>query len=142
MNKELQALKRFKNNIRWLEENTSLKHYFENNELHFKEDLDIIEKALKQQENDREVWERYLKEIKNLPPIEVQMRLKALKIIKEKKVNAGEFIDMLEDWPTITYEDWLIYKEENGYYLQDELTEFELGIIIKEEFDLLKEVLL
>ena len=108
----------------------------------YKKELDLIEIALKEHENDKQVWKNYLKEIKNLPPIEVQMRLKALKIIKERKVNAGEFIDMLEDWPTITYEDWLIYKEENGYYLQDELTEFELGIIIKEEFDLLKEVLL
>ena len=68
-------------------------------------------------------------------------KVKTFEIIKKKKVNAGEFIDMLEDWPTITYEKWLIYKEENGYYLQDELAELELGIITKEEFDLLKEAL-
>ena len=54
MSKELEAFKRFRNNIRWLEENTSLKCYFENNELYVKEDLDIIETALKEYKNLKE----------------------------------------------------------------------------------------
>lgn len=82
MSKELEALKRFKDNIRWLEENTSLKHYFENNELHFKEDLDIIETALKEYE-----------EIKSILYDEnhVYKRIKALMIIREKDVDMWEF---------------------------------------------------
>lgn len=47
----------------------------------------IIETALEEHQNDKQIWENYLKEIKNLPPIEVQMRLKALEIIKEKRVE-------------------------------------------------------
>ena len=47
MSKGLEAFNRFTDNIRWLQENTSLKNYFENEKLYFKEDLDIIETALK-----------------------------------------------------------------------------------------------
>lgn len=47
MSKELEAFVRLRNNIRLLEENTSLKYFFENDEFHFREDLDIIETALK-----------------------------------------------------------------------------------------------
>ena len=35
----------------------------------------IVETALKEHENDKQIWENYLKEIKNLPPIEIQRNL-------------------------------------------------------------------
>ena len=50
MSKEHVAYNRFRDNIRWWQENTSLKIYFENNNLHLKEDLDTIETSLKRLE--------------------------------------------------------------------------------------------
>lgn len=46
-----------------------------------------IEDVLKEHENDVEIWKNYLKEIKNLPPIEVQMKLRVLEIIKDSKLD-------------------------------------------------------
>lgn len=70
-----------------------------------------------------------------------QKKLKALEIIKEKRVNVEEFIEMFEDWKGITYEEWIIYYEENGYYIQGN-EDFDYNRLTKEEYDLLKEVLL
>lgn len=67
--------------------------------------------------------------------------LKALEIIKKKRVNVEEFIEMFEDWKEITYEKWIIYYEENGYYIQGN-EDFDYNRLTKEEFDFLKEVLL
>lgn len=53
--KQLEAFRRFRNNIQWLEENVAnLKGYFENKELHFKEDLDVIEKVLNDYDRQRQ----------------------------------------------------------------------------------------
>ena len=71
----------------------------------------------------------------------VEKALKALEIIKEKRVNVEEFIEMFEDWKEITYEEWIIYYEENGYYIQGN-EDFDYNRLAKEEFDFLKEVLL
>ena len=71
----------------------------------------------------------------------IEKALKALEIIKEKRVNVEEFIEMFEDWKEITYEEWIIYYEENGYYIQGN-EDFDYNRLAKEEFDLLKEVLL
>ncbi len=76
MSKELEALKRFKDNIRWLEENTLLKHYFENSDLHLKEDLDVIKNAINQLEEQEKV----------------------LSIIKEKGVKELSVIEDLCNW--------------------------------------------
>ena len=71
----------------------------------------------------------------------IEKALKALEIIKEKRVNVEEFIEMFEDWKEITYEEWIIYYEENGYYIQGN-EDFDYNRLAKEEFDFLKEVLL
>ena len=71
----------------------------------------------------------------------IEKALKALEIIKEKGVNVEEFIEMFEDWKEITYEEWIIYYEENGYYIQGN-EDFDYNRLAKEEFDFLKEVLL
>lgn len=68
-------------------------------------------------------------------------RLVVLETIKEKRVNVEEFIEMFEDWKGITYEEWIIYYEENGYYIQGN-EDFDYNRLTKEEFDLLKEELL
>lgn len=88
----------------------------------YKKELDLIEIALKEHENDKQVWKNYLKEIKNLPPVEVQMKLKAFEIIKEKNVNVllFNFSTSLRD-----------YNE----------SRLEKDKLIQEEFNLLKEVL-
>ena len=120
MNKELEAFKRFRDNIRWLEENTSLKHYFENNKLHFKEDLDIIESTI----NDNYFYKYLLSRIcehmglditKHRDLIETENeifnyicenecfradvvtnknKLKALEIIREKRVDVGWLLEV------------------------------------------------
>ena len=71
----------------------------------------------------------------------IEKALKALEIIKEKRVNVEEFIEMFEDWKEITYEEWIIYYEENGYNIQGN-EDFDYNRLAKEEFDFLKEVLL
>ena len=71
----------------------------------------------------------------------IEKALKALEIIKEKRVNVEEFIEMFEDWKEITYEKWIIYYEENGYYIQGN-EDFDYNRLTQEEYDLLKEVLL
>ena len=70
----------------------------------------------------------------------IEKALKALEIIKRKRVNVEEFIEMFEDWKEITYEEWVIYYEENGYYIQGN-EDFDYNRLAKEEFDFLKEVL-
>ena len=70
----------------------------------------------------------------------IEKALKALEIIKEKRVNVEEFIEMFEDWKEITYEEWIIYYEENGYYIQGN-KDFDYNRLAKEEIDFLKEVL-
>ena len=72
---------------------------------------------------------------------QVKKSLEALEIIKEKRVNVEEFIEMFEDWKEITYEKWIIYYEENGYYIQGN-EDFDYNRLTQEEYDLLKEVLL
>jgi len=67
--------------------------------------------------------------------------LKALKIIEEKRVNVEYFLYTFEDWKDITYEQWIFYYYENGYFIQGE-EDFTTNRLTKEEFDLLKEVLL
>lgn len=115
MNKELKALETIR---KALEIAYPLMYEYENE---MPEYIRIIESALKQQENDREIWENYLKEIKNLPPIEVQMKLKALEIIKEKEIDVACLLfDGLE-----------VYNE-NMHPSR---------VITQEEYDLLKEVL-
>lgn len=91
MNKELsplEALKRFKNNIRWLQENTSLTTYFENEGLYLEEDLDNIETALKRLEK--------LEEEKQSFDRQLEKKLKALEIIKEivKKDEETNFMSL------------------------------------------------
>ena len=177
MNKDLtplEAFKRFKNNIRWLEENTSLKGYFENSELHFEEDLDIIEKELKEKEQQDSVI-KTLKEIiefnNKLPYIEpnkddgfniisavrinlqrdvenkerellrkwvletcFSKELKALEIIKNKKVNID---DLYTIWSLNNIDDencLKIYNNPRTIYGKPKLTQ--------EEYDILKEVIL
>lgn len=87
MNKELSPLEAL-NKLCKLANASDIKFQYELNTFTRQAKVDelkpIIETALKQQENDREIWKNYLKEIKNLPPIEVQIKLQALKIIKEK----------------------------------------------------------
>lgn len=64
-------------------------------------------------------------------------KLKVLDIIKNRKINVEYLVDMFEDWNTITYEEWVIYYEENGYYIQGE-EDFKNNRLLPEEFDLLK----
>lgn len=85
----LEAFKRFKDNIRWIEENTSLKTYFEISDLHFKEDLDIIESTIKQSEKDKKV----------------------LKILKERKVDL-EFLIACLNFPLVKPNDYKDISEE------------------------------
>ena len=117
MNKEmtpLQALKKIKQ-----------ARYFVDFELDakvsedYKEELDIIETALKDYEKKTKLAKEY-KDVNN-----VAKRLKALEIIKEKPVVA------LVDYK-YTYEEWLELVDEREKDLFRN----------KEEYDLLKEVLL
>lgn len=82
MNKELtplEAFKRFRNNIQWLQENVpNIKSYFENEKLYLKEDLDIIETALKRLEKLQVMHANALTKIAN-----DRNKLKALEIIKK-----------------------------------------------------------
>ena len=71
----------------------------------------------------------------------VEKSLKALEIIKNKGINVGNFKDMLEDWKDITFENYLSYRVENGYELQNDYV-FETNPLNEEEYNLLKEVLL
>lgn len=59
-------------------------------------------------------------------------------IIKKKGVNVGNFKDMLEDWKDITFKDYLNYRVENGYELQNDYDTI-LHPLTEEEFNLLKE---
>ena len=70
----------------------------------------------------------------------IEKELKAFDIIKNKGVNVGNFKDMLEDWKDITFENYIRYRVENGYELQNDY-DFETKPLTEEEFDLLKEVL-
>ena len=129
------------------------------------QDYKIVETALKEYEfmkqtkiivSDKKISDDDLEKLKNqriivgnleqskIEPLfdnETQNKLKALEIIKEKRVNVEEFIEMFEDWKEITYEEWIIYYEENGYYIQGN-EDFDYNRLAKEEFDFLKEVLL
>lgn len=131
MSRELVAFRRFRDNIRWLEENTELKHYFENNELHLKEDLDIIETTLERLEdlqNKYNVLENeYFDQKRSMLNYDEvkQIKLKALEIIKRKKVNTGRiFIGQYN-----TLEEYNMWENEDRKLTQ-------------EDFDLLKEILL
>ena len=42
-----------------------------------------------------------------------------MKLIVRKAVNIGNFQAMLEDWENITFEDYLYYRIENGYEIQN-----------------------
>ena len=120
MSKELtplEAFKRFRNNIRSLEENTSLKYFFEKDALHFKEDLDIIETALKREDNIE------------ITAIDIEQENQAL--CKENK-KLKQILEIIKDM----FEIW----EDNGTYHIRPL--FDIARITKEEYDLLKEVLL
>lgn len=117
------------NKLTPLEALESIKHttdLYRPNELNgYKAEIDIIETALKEHQNDKQIWENYLKEIKNLPPIEVQLKLKALEIIKEKEVAVDEFIRCCKNEENSL--------EEYNNFAGDE------NSLTQEEFDLLKE---
>lgn len=120
MNKEmtpLQALKKIKQ-----------ARYFVDFELDakvsedYKKELDIIETALKDYEKKTKLAKEY-KDVNN-----VAKRLKALEIIKEKRVFIEELIS------SDNVDEYNDYVDEQGRYDEDKLTQA--------EFDLLKEVLL
>lgn len=71
----------------------------------------------------------------------IEKELKALEIIKNKGVHVGNFKDMLEDWKDISFKDYLNYRVENGYDLQNDY-DFVTNTLTQEEYDLLREVLL
>lgn len=120
----------------------------------FSKEFEIIEAALRNREvilknydNIYQVMERH--KIKTVSELDEQLcyaeeikyedafKLKVLDIIKERKINVEYLVDMFEDWNTITYEEWVIYYEENGYYIQGE-EDFKNNRLLPEEFDLLK----
>lgn len=134
MTKELEALNvlykiALNTNHHYQKKDKETDDYKERVEFH----KNIIETALQQQENDQEVWERYLKEIKNLSPIEVQIRLKALEIINKKNVCIATLKDSnsLEE-----YNDVICYHKVRSMTFEKPIS------LTEEEFDLVKEVLL
>ena len=141
MNKNLETFERFRDNIRWLEENTLLKHYFENDELHLKEDLDIIETTLKENINLKIRNEELVKTNKELLAringndfinFKVLQKLKALEIIKKEINGCLEFCyDEEHDYGEV----WCVQNEEENRVLIASANS-------KEEYDLLKEVLI
>lgn len=63
-----------------------------------------------------------------------------MKLIVEKGVNVGAFEDMLEDWANITFEDYLAYKIENGYEVQNDY-DFDTNPLTEAAFNQIKEVI-
>lgn len=110
-----------------MEENTSLKHYFENTELHFKEDLDVIENALKDYENTKKELKLRIQQNGVLVNqiVENDKKLKAFEIIKEKEVDIHNLLISKTAEQYNGYTHWLGCK----------------GNLTQEEFEILKEVL-
>lgn len=119
MSKELEASKRIR---KLLENKYGL--------LIYADDLDLIETALKRLEN-YEQNEDFNKDVLNYAFLNEQdkiKKLKALDIIKEKKVNVLMFICYANSG-------------KNGFKMYNQAMENEEWRLTQEEFDLLKEVL-
>ena len=120
----LEAFKELRNNFQWLEEHlANFNIYVENTRLHFKEDLDIIEKALKRLEEKEHNCEVYLKQMNGLASklAKYEKEHKAFEIIKN-------FIHIEFEYNNLQTPHYSISASGKAH-------------IDQEEFDLLKEVL-
>lgn len=126
MNKNLEALERIKYKL----SSTKANGYWE--------DLDIIGNALNKLETLEEGFRGLTDTDKDLVQerIRNQKKLKALQIIKEKQVNVQNFKSTCS---TMSYEQYLFMWQE-GCFMGIMLTS--KTMLIQEEYDLLKEVLL
>lgn len=127
MNKELTPLEALE----------KIKNRFDNHELYrntdLQNELNIIETALKDYELLIMTSNIIKNNIKDIPREDITKKLKALEIIKEKQVDVGRFILIINTW----FDDDFALHRYNDY-LENDLDKWKLT---KEEFDLLKEVL-
>ena len=123
MSKELEALKRFRENAKF---DTKSDYYLSTKYI---DDNDIIETALKEKETPTETFEQFVGE----PSDVIYKKLKALKIIKEKNV----IISLLKDCSNFQE-----YNDCCNYSLKYVFKNFYPIDLTQEEFDLLREVLL